>query len=225
MSGRAHRSRTFFLQCRHLLPQSELLDHKIGAPPTYRSQSTGAERDEENKDTEHDGGILHSLARISSGIQVLDSLGGPVLTRDGSACFSGAVFQTLQNFLNHPILGDEREDTHRRETSGEIESWFDLGLARLRRGSSLAAVVGVVGVVAVFVSVLSMAEGFKYSGSRSEADWNTSRRNREQPKTSLGTVPGKSSAVPPYLISHFLENIRKAEYADDLVVPADQQRL
>jgi len=68
-------TRTFFLQRRHLLSQSEVLDHKIGAPPTYRSQRTGANRDEENKDTEHDGGILHSLARISSGIQVLDFIG------------------------------------------------------------------------------------------------------------------------------------------------------
>jgi hypothetical protein len=65
-------ARTIFLQRRHLLPQSEVLDHKIGAPPTYRAQSAGADRDEENKDTEHDGGILHSLSRISSGIQVLD---------------------------------------------------------------------------------------------------------------------------------------------------------
>ncbi len=32
-----------------------------------------------------------------------------------------------------------------------------------RRGSSLAAIVGVAGVVAVFVSILSMAEGFKYT--------------------------------------------------------------
>jgi putative ABC transport system permease protein len=32
-----------------------------------------------------------------------------------------------------------------------------------RRGSSLAAIVGVAGVVAVFVSILSMAEGFRYT--------------------------------------------------------------
>ncbi len=29
-----------------------------------------------------------------------------------SACFGGAVFQVLQNPSNHPILGDEGEDTH-----------------------------------------------------------------------------------------------------------------
>ena len=49
-----------FLQRRHLLPQSEVFDHKVGSAPTHRSQRTGAERDEENEYTEHSGEVSPS---------------------------------------------------------------------------------------------------------------------------------------------------------------------
>ena len=47
-----------FLQCCHLLSQSEVFDHKVGPAPTQRSQRTGSERDDENEYTHHDGGVL-----------------------------------------------------------------------------------------------------------------------------------------------------------------------
>ena len=97
-------TRTIFLQRRHLLPQSEVLDHKIGAPPTYRSQRTGADRDEEYKNTEHDGVILHSLVRISSGIQVLDFIGRTGFD-DGQCCVVGkTVISTRSARLRMPDL-------------------------------------------------------------------------------------------------------------------------
>ncbi len=57
-----------FLQRRHLLPQSEVFDHKVGPAPTHRPQRTGAERDDENEYTEHGGGVSPSSAQNSSGL-------------------------------------------------------------------------------------------------------------------------------------------------------------
>ncbi len=51
------RARAILLQRHHLLPKSQVFDHEVGAPPTHRPDSTGAERDEEDEYTEHSGGL------------------------------------------------------------------------------------------------------------------------------------------------------------------------
>ena len=43
----------FLVERCHLLPQNEVFNHEVGAPPTHRADRTGAERDEEYENTEH----------------------------------------------------------------------------------------------------------------------------------------------------------------------------
>lgn len=49
-------------------------------------------------------------------------------------------------------------------------SWFSVRTIPGRKGSALATVVGIAGVVAVFVGVFSMAEGFRQAMTNSSAD-------------------------------------------------------
>ena len=48
------------LQRRKLLPQGQVFNHEVGAAPTHRPDRTGAERDEEDEDTEHGGEMWSS---------------------------------------------------------------------------------------------------------------------------------------------------------------------
>jgi len=59
---------------RNLLPQSKVFDHKIGSAPTHRPDRTGAERDEEDENTEHSGRVWPSFSLNSSGRTARESL-------------------------------------------------------------------------------------------------------------------------------------------------------
>ncbi len=57
-------ARALFLQRRHLLPQSKIFDDEVGAAPTHRANGTGAERDEEDNNADHSGGVCLSRGVI-----------------------------------------------------------------------------------------------------------------------------------------------------------------
>ena len=51
------RARALFLQRSHLLSQSQVFDNKVGSAPAHRPDRARAERDEEDENTEHGGGV------------------------------------------------------------------------------------------------------------------------------------------------------------------------
>ena len=65
MSSIDGRGRSFFsaVTC---CQQCEVFDHEVGSPTTHRPQRTGAKRDEEDENTEHDAGVSPSLARTQA---------------------------------------------------------------------------------------------------------------------------------------------------------------
>ena len=67
--------RPLFLERRHLLSQSEVLHHDIGSAPTHCSKRANAERDQDDKNTEHGGGVCSSFPAISS-LQRIPKPGG-----------------------------------------------------------------------------------------------------------------------------------------------------
>ena len=67
--------RPLFLERRHLLSQSEVLHHDIGSAPTHCSKRANAERDQDDKNTEHGGEACSSFPAISS-LQRIPKPGG-----------------------------------------------------------------------------------------------------------------------------------------------------
>ena len=61
------RARALFLQRSHLLSQSQVFDHKVGSAPAHRPDRARAERDEEDENTKHGGGVCLFRSLISSG--------------------------------------------------------------------------------------------------------------------------------------------------------------